>query len=211
MSTNSFLIIILNILLLSTEQFLDKNVLKAAGCVTLIKKLPNKPEDKKITTYYLLSCFININEETADQILQSQYYEKIGIDDSQVMNLLDIKSLEQKYTPEQINEYSILLNKALEPLKDNRAQKNKESNDEQYGYGYNDPNQNNEENEGLINYIIKLFTSSDSLIVLTIFFVVAYFCLQKMRKCFKKEDNDTKKKNNNNNKKNSRNNKKKKN
>ena len=208
MSINIFLIIILNLILLSKSQFLDKNVLKAAGCVTLIKKLPNKPEDNKITTYYLLSCFINISEETADQILQAQYYEKIGIDDSQIMELLDVKSIEQKYTPEQINEYSLLLNKALEPLKNGGPKKNRDSDNDMYGY--DESNQNTEENEGLINYIIKLFSSSDSLIVITIFFVISYFCLQKMRKCFRKNDNDVKKKNNNN-KKSNRNNKRKKN
>ena len=86
----------------------DKNVLKAGACVTLLQKIPNKPKDNKIVTHYLLACFININEETAEQILKVQNYEKLGIEESQVMKLLDVKLLQKKYTPEEINEFSLI-------------------------------------------------------------------------------------------------------
>ena len=87
-----------------------KNVLKAGACVTLLQKIPNKPKDNKIVTHYLLACFINISEETAEQILKVQNYEQLGIEESHVMKLLDVKSIQKKYTPEEINEFSSLNN-----------------------------------------------------------------------------------------------------
>ena len=202
MKINIFLTIIISIIIITKSQYYDKNVLKAGACVTLLQKIPNKPKDNKIVTHYLLACFININEETAEQILKVQNYEKLGIEESQVMKLLDVKLLQKKYTPEEINEFSLILNKALEPLRTD-GKKNNQEQDGSYGYGYDDQYQTTDENNGsLINYIIKLFTSSDSLIFLTILFVIFYYCLQKMRQCFRKSDKDdnSKKSNKKNNK-----------
>ena len=191
MKINIFLTIIISIIIITKSQYYDKNVLKAGACVTLLQKIPNKPKDNKILTHYLLACFININEETAEQILKVQNYEKLGIEESQVMKLLDVKLLQKKYTPEEINEFSLILNKALEPLRTDGKNNNQEQADSPYGYGYDNEYQTTDENNGsLINYIIKLFTSSDSLIFLTILFVIFYYCLQKMRQCFRKSDKD---------------------
>ena len=207
MSKYIFLSITFNILLLTNSQFLDKNTLKAAGCVTLLKKIPNKPQDNKIITHYLLACFINIDEETANKILELEHYDKLGIEESQIVKLLDINSIQRQYTPDQINDFSILLNKALAPLKsDGKGHNRKQSdNSEDYDNDY----KNTDENNGLINYIIKLFTSSDSLIFLVILFAIFYYILQKMRKCIKKNDKDDN--NKKSNKKNNKINKKKKN
>ena len=107
MSIYIFLIIIFNLLLLTKSQFWDKDVLKAASCVTLLKKIPNKPQDNKIITYYLLACFINIDEETANKILEMEHYDNLGIEESQIVKLLDINSIQRQYTQEQINDFQI--------------------------------------------------------------------------------------------------------
>ena len=74
---------------------LDKSVLKAGGCLTLVKKLKNKPDDQRVMTGLLLSCFINVDEETADKLLQNQFYEKMGIEDSEVMKLIDFNTIQK--------------------------------------------------------------------------------------------------------------------
>jgi len=205
---NTFLFILLNLLSISNTQNLDKSVLKAAGCLTLVKKLKDKPNDQRVATGLLLSCFINIDEETADKLLQNQFYEKMGIEESEVVKLIDFNKLQNKYSQEQLEEYSKALNKALDPLREKGPGDNS-------GKGpnmYENEEENSENNESIVNYIIKLFTSSDSLLLLFGLFVIFYFCLQKMRKWFGKSGKDTNNKTINNQKstKSSKNNKKKK-
>ena len=205
---NTFLLILLNLLSISNTQNLDKSVLKAAGCLTLVKKLKDKPNDQRVATGLLLSCFINIDEETADKLLQNQFYEKMGIEESEVVKLIDFNKLQNKYSQEQLEEYSKALNKALDPLREKGPRDNS-------GKGpnmYENEEENSENNESIVNYIIKLFTSSDSLLLLFGLFVVFYFCLQKMRKWFGKSGKDSNNKTINNQKstKSSKNNKKKK-
>ena len=205
---NSFLLILLNLLSISNTQNLDKSVLKAAGCLTLVKKLKDKPNDQRVATGLLLSCFINIDEETADKLLQNQFYEKMGIEESEVVKLIDFNKLQNKYSQEQLEEYSKALNKALDPLREKGPGDNS-------GKGpnmYENEEENSENNESIVNYIIKLFTSSDSLLLLFGLFVVFYFCLQKMRKWFGKSGKDSNNKTINNQKstKSNKNNKKKK-
>ena len=205
---NTFLLILLNLLSISNTQNLDKSVLKAAGCLTLVKKLKDKPNDQRVATGLLLSCFINIDEETADKLLQNQFYEKMGIEESEVVKLIDFNKLQNKYSQEQLEEYSKALNKALDPLREKGPGDNS-------GKGpntYENEEENSENNESIVNYIIKLFTSSDSLLLLFGLFVVFYFCLQKMRKWFGKSGKDTNNKTINNQKstKSSKSNKKKK-
>ena len=205
---NSFLLILLNLLSISNTQNLDKSVLKAAGCLTLVKKLKDKPNDQRVATGLLLSCFINIDEETADKLLQNQFYEKMGIEESEVVKLIDFNKLQNKYSQEQLEEYSKALNKALDPLREKGPGDNS-------GKGpnmYENEEENSENNESIVNYIIKLFTSSDSLLLLFGLFVVFYFCLQKMRKWFGKsgKDSNSKTSNNQKNVKSSKSNKKKK-
>ena len=205
---NTFLLILLNLLSISNTQNLDKSVLKAAGCLTLVKKLKDKPNDQRVATGLLLSCFINIDEETADKLLQNQFYEKMGIEESEVVKLIDFNKLQNKYSQEQLEEYSKALNKALDPLREKGPGDNS-------GKGpnmYENEEENSENNESIVNYIVKLFTSSDSLLLLFGLFVVFYFCLQKMRKWFGKCGKDTNNKTINNQKstKSSKNNKKKK-
>ena len=205
---NTFLLILLNLLSISNTQNLDKSVLKAAGCLTLVKKLKDKPNDQRVATGLLLSCFINIDEETADKLLQNQFYEKMGIEESEVVKLIDFNKLQNKYSQEQLEEYSKALNKALDPLREKGPGDNS-------GKGpnmYENEEENSENNESIVNYIVKLFTASDSLLLLFGLFVVFYFCLQKMRKWFGKSGKDTNNKTINNQKstKSSKNNKKKK-
>ena len=206
---NTFLLILLNLLSISNTQNLDKSVLKAAGCLTLVKKLKDKPNDQRVATGLLLSCFINIDEETADKLLQNQFYEKMGIEESEVVKLIDFNKLQNKYSQEQLEEYSKALNKALDPLREKGPGDNS-------GKGpnmYENEEENSENNESIVNYIVKLFTSSDSLLLLFGLFVVFYFCLQKMRKWFGKSGKDTNNKTINNQKstKSSKSNKKRKN
>ena len=202
----SLIFIIFSIILTSNAQILDKNVLKAAGCITLVKKLKNKPTDQRVITSFLLSCFINIGEDTANKLLQNQYYDNMGIEESQIMKLIDFNSIQKRFTEQQIEEYSKALNTALEPLRD------KPGNHPHPNNPYDEENPNSEEednNVGLVdsitNYFVRLFTSSDSILLLFVLFGVFYFCLQKMRKWFGNSDKDDKnasqnKKNNKNNK-----------
>ena len=208
--TFSFLLILLNLLSSSNSQNLDKSVLKAAGCLTLVKKLKDKPNDQRVATGLLLSCFINVDEETADKLLQNQFYEKMGIEDSEVMKLIDFNKIQNKYSPEQIEEYSKALNKALDPLRDKGP-------GDKSGQGpnpYDNEEENSENNGSIVDYIIKLFTSSDSLLLFFILSVGFYFCLQKMRKWLGKGDKNSssnnKASNNQKNSKSSKSNKKKK-
>ena len=201
---NLFFFFLLNIITISESQFLNKNVLKAAGCVTLVKKLKDKPNDKRVQTALLLTCYINIEEETAEILLQNQNYDKIGIEENEIQKLIDFNLIQRKYNNEQLEQYSKELNAALEPLKD----KGKEDNSRK-DFDTHDYKQENSENEfGFISYLIKLFTSIDSFLLLFGLFIIFYFCLQKMRKFFRKSD----KSNNNliNNKKTSKSSKKKK-
>ena len=72
----------------------------------LIKKLKNKPDDQRVMTGLLLSCFINVDEETADILLKNQFYEKMGIEDSEVMKLIDFNTIQKKYRYEITKTYS---------------------------------------------------------------------------------------------------------
>ena len=146
-----FLLILLNLLSSSNSQNLDKSVLKAAGCLTLVKKLKDKPNDQRVATGLLLSCFINVDEETADKLLQNQFYEKMGIEDSEVMKLIDFNKIQNKYSQEQIEEYSKALNKALDPLRDKGP-------GDKSGQGpnpYDNEEENSENNGSIVDYIIK--------------------------------------------------------
>ena len=183
----SILFLLLNLLSHSFSQNLDKSTLKAAGCLTLVKKLKDKPEDQRVMTGLLLSCFINVDEETADKLLQNQFYDKMGIEESEVLKLIDFNKIQSKYSQQQIEEYSKALNIALEPLREKRPRDRQGQDQNPYDYEGQD-NDNNESNESIVNYLIKLFTSSDSLLFLVGLFVVFYFCLQKMRKWFGKSD-----------------------
>ena len=202
----SFLFIIFSIILTSNTQILDKNVLKAAGCITLVKKLKNKPTDQRIITSFLLSCFINIDEDTANKLLQNQYYDNIGIEESQIMKLIDFNSIQKRYTEQQIEQYSKALNTALEPLRDKPGNHQPHPDNP---YDDENPNSEEENNVGLVdsitNYFVNLFTSSDSILLLFVLFGVFYFCLQKMRKWFGNDDKDDK--NGSHNKKNNKSNK----
>ena len=183
----------LNRISISKSQMLEKNVLKAAGCVTLVKKLKDKPNDKRIQTALLLSCFINVEEKIAEILLQNQYYDKIGIEEKEIMKLIDFNSIQRKYNNEQIEEYSKELNKALEPLRDKGESDNSKNDFNPYEY----EQQNTEKEFGLINYFVKLFTSIDSFLLLFILFIIFYFCLHKIRKFLRKDDKSSNNINNN--------------
>ena len=204
-----FLFIIFSIIFISNSQFLDKNVLKAAGCITLVKKLKNKPSDQRVITSFLLSCFINIDEDTANKLLQSQYYDNMGIEESQIMQLIDFNSIQKRFTDKQIEEYSKALNTALEPLRDKGKGNSQAQQYNSYDQDYQNPEEEDNNNEGLVelitNNITSLFTSTDSILLLFVVFGIFYFCLQKMRKWF--GNNDTDDKNSSYNKKNNKNNK----
>ncbi len=205
---SSFFIILIFILLaLSSSQLFDNNVLKAAGCLSLVKKLKNQPTDQRISTAYLLSCFINIDEDTAQTLLKNQYYDnKMGIEESEIIKLIDFNSVQKRLTEDQLAEYSKSLNKALEPLRDNGSKSGENHNNDENNPFYSE-NQNNEEEkdflESFIKSILKLFTSSDSLLLLFIIFIAFYYCLKKLRKLCSKDNKD----NNNNIKKSSKSNK----
>ena len=134
----------------------------------------------------------------------------MGIEESEVVKLIDFNKLQNKYSQEQLEEYSKALNKALDPLREKGPGDNS-------GKGpnmYENEEENSENNESIVNYIIKLFTSSDSLLLFFILSVGFYFCLQKMRKWLGKGDknnsSNNKASNNQKNSKSSKSNKKKK-
>ena len=198
MSRNLFPIILL-IFLFNYEvcQDFDEDTMKALGCLSLIRKLDNdKQQDQRMVSALLLSCFVNIEESQVKKLLASQYSNKMELSKSEVDKLVDMQSLQSKYSQSELIDFSKKLNSALGNLK------NMESGGQQAGWGSKKGSNKNTDNSSggligfLISNIISLFNPNDSFLFLIGLFLMIYFGLKGLRKLL-----DKKNKNNKNNKK----------
>lgn len=165
--------------------------MRAVACITLIKKLENKPQDQRELSTYILTCFISIDDATTQKLIQEQASNKLDLTSDQISKLTDMYQLQQKYTEDQIMDFSKALNNALEKLQKNAGggMRNQQSS------GFNNNNKTPQGSgllEKIIGGIIGLFNPNDSLLLLVGFFVVFYLFLRQIRKWF---DNSEKIKN----------------
>ena len=186
-----FLFLLISIIDLAELQEFDKDMMRAVACITLIKKLENKPQDQRELSTYILTCFISIDDKTTQKLIQEQASNKLDLTADQISKLTDMYQLQQKYTEDQIMDFSKALNNALEKLQKNAGggMRNQQSS------GFNNNNKTPQGSgllEKIIGGIIGLFNPNDSLLLLVGFFVVFYLFLRQIRKWF---DNSEKIKN----------------
>ena len=186
-----FLFLLISIIDLAELQEFDKDMMRAVACITLIKKLENKPQDQRELSTYILTCFISIDDKTTQKLIQEQASNKLDLTADQISKLTDMYQLQQKYTEDQIMDFSKALNDALEKLQKNAGggMRNQQSS------GFNNNNKTPQGSgllEKIIGGIIGLFNPNDSLLLLVGFFVVFYLFLRQIRKWF---DNSEKIKN----------------
>ena len=186
-----FLLLLISIIDLVELQEFDKDMMRAVACITLIKKLENKPQDQRELSTYILTCFISIDDATTQKLIQEQASNKLDLTADQISKLTDMYQLQQKYTEDQIMDFSKALNNALEKLQKNAGggMRNQQSS------GFNNNNKAPQGSglfEKIIGGIIGLFNPNDSLLLLVGFFVVFYLFLRQIRKWF---DNSEKIKN----------------
>ena len=187
-----FLFLLISIIDLAELQEFNKDMMRAVACITLIKKLENKPQDQRELSTYILTCFISIDDATTQKLIQEQASNKLDLTSDQISKLTDMYQLQQKYTEDQIMDFSKALNDALEKLQKNAGggMRNQQSS------GFNNNNNKTPQGSGLlekiIGGIIGLFNPNDSLLLLVGFFVVFYLFLRQIRKWF---DNSEKIKN----------------
>ena len=186
-----FLFLLISIIYLAELQEFDKDMMRAVACITLIKKLENKPQDQRELSTYILTCFISIDDATTQKLIQEQASNKLDLTADQISKLTDMYQLQQKYTEDQIMDFSKALNDALEKLQKNAGggMRNQQSS------GFNNNNKTPQGSglfEKIIGGIIGLFNPNDSLLLLVGFFVVFYLFLRQIRKWF---DNSEKIKN----------------
>ena len=186
-----FLFLLISIIDLAELQEFDKDMMRAVACITLIKKLENKPQDQRELSTYILTCFISIDDATTQKLIQEQASNKLDLTADQISKLTDMYQLQQKYTEDQIMDFSKALNNALEKLQKNAGggMRNQQSS------GFNNNNKTPQGSglfEKIIGGIIGLFNPNDSLLLLVGFFVVFYLFLRQIRKWF---DNSEKIKN----------------
>ena len=186
-----FLFLLISIIDLAELQEFNKDMMRAVACITLIKKLENKPQDQRELSTYILTCFISIDDATTQKLIQEQASNKLDLTSDQISKLTDMYQLQQKYTEDQIMDFSKALNDALEKLQKNAGggMRNQQSS------GFNNNNKTPQGSgllEKIIGGIIGLFNPNDSLLLLVGFFVVFYLFLRQIRKWF---DNSEKIKN----------------
>jgi len=176
-------------------QDFDEDTMKALGCLSLVRKLDNdKQQDQRMVSALLLSCFVNIEESQVKKLLASQYSNKMELSKSEVDKLVDMQSLQSKYSQSELIDYSKKLNSALGNLK------NMESGGPQASRGSKKgSNKNTDISSGgligfLISNIISLFNPNDSFLFLIGLFLMIYFGLKGLRKLLDKKNKNNKKK-----------------
>ncbi len=182
-----FLFLLISIIDLAELQEFNKDMMRAVACITLIKKLENKPQDQRELSTYILTCFISIDDATTQKLIQEQASNKLDLTADQISKLTDMYQLQQKYTEDQIMDFSKALNDALEKLQKNAGggMRNQQSS------GFNNNNKTPQGSgllEKIIGGIIGLFNPNDSLLLLVGFFVVFYLFLRQIRKWFDNSD-----------------------
>ena len=174
-------------------QNLDKDMMKAIACISLLKKMEDKTQDQRLISGYILTCFINIDDATTQKLISNQFSSNLNLEKSEIEKLTDIGQLQTKYSQSEITEYSKQLNNALEKLKNSNMGQNMQS-----GKGGDTGSNQNSESTGLIGFMIKgligLFNPGDSFLFLIGLFILSYFCLKSLRKLFNAGKKNTNKK-----------------
>ena len=193
-----FLFFLLSIIEVSKCQEFDKDMMRAVACISLVRKLEDKPSDQRELSAFMLSCFISIDDSTTQKLLMSQTSKKLDLTKEEISKLTDINKIEGKYTQDQIMDFSKDLNSALAKLQ--KAQPGGMRGPK--GGDFNSNDKNNYKSSGLLTKIFSnflgLFTSNDSLLFLFGLFVVFYLFLRQVRKLFgngEKNKNEGKKNN----------------
>ena len=174
-------------------QNLDKDMMKAIACISLLKKMEDKAQDQRLISGYILTCFINIDDATTQKLISNQFSSNLNLEKSEIEKLTDIGQLQTKYSQSEITEYSKQLNNALEKLKNSNMGQNMQS-----GKGGDTGSNQNSESTGLIGFMIKgligLFNPGDSFLFLIGLFILSYFCLKSLRKLLNAGKKNTNKK-----------------
>ena len=180
-----FLFFLLSIIEISKLQEVDKDMMRAVACLSLIRRLDDKSVDQRVLSTYMLSCFVQIDDSTAQKLIMSQTSNRLDISEEQIKKLTNMHEIEKKYTEDQIMDYSNALNKALEKLKNAGPGAMRSS---QKGSRGNSNSNKNRENANsllgnMISVLLGLFSTNDSLLLLIGLFVGLYLILKQVRKC----------------------------
>ena len=185
-----FLFFLLSIIELSKLQEIDKDMMRAVACLSLIRKLENKPSDQRVLSTYLLTCFVLIDDATTQKLIMSQTSNKLDLTQDQIDKLTNMYNIEQKYTEDQIMDYSQALNQALDKLKNVGPGGIK--NPSQGGKANSNSNKKREHGNSLlgnmISVVLGLFSTNDSLLLLIGLFIGFYLILRQIRKCCGNEE-----------------------
>ena len=202
MSINKIIsFLLLYLIVLSKAQDVDKDLLRAVACLSMIRKLENRPNDPQSISSYMLTCFISIDDSTTQKLIANQNSNTLDLDEKQLKKLTDFYDVQSRFTEDQIMEYSKDLNSALEKLKNFSPEAMK-----QQGGHTSAEKPRNKKNQGkslfkiMISNIIGLFNANDSLIGLFVILFVCYLILKQLRK-WCGSDNKNKITSNKNNKK----------
>ena len=185
-----FLFFLLSIIELSKLQEIDKDMMRAVACLSLIRKLENKPSDQRVLSTYMLTCFVLIDDATTQKLIMSQTSNKLDLTQDQIDKLTNMYNIEQKYTEDQIMDYSQALKQALDKLKNVGPGGIK--NPSQGGKANSNSNKKREHGNSLlgnmISVVLGLFSTNDSLLLLIGLFIGFYLILRQIRKCCGNEE-----------------------
>ena len=180
-----FLFFLLSIIEISKLQEVDKDMMRAVACLSLIRRLDDKSADQRVLSTYMLSCFVQIDDSTAQKLIMSQTSNRLDLSEEQIKKLTNMHEIEKKYTEDQIMDYSNALNKALEKLKN--AGPGAMRSPQKGSRGNSNSNKNRENANSLlgnmISVLLGLFSTNDSLLLLIGLFVGLYLILKQVRKC----------------------------
>ena len=188
-----FLFFLFSLIDISKCQEFDKDMMRAVACISMIRKLENKPSDQRVLSSYILTCFISIDEATTQKLLLNQASSKLDLTQDEISKLTDMYKIEKKYTEDQIMDYSKALNSALERLKNAPPGGMRAPSQ---GDEYSTKSNNRQEGPGLLGRMISsfigLFTTNDSLLILFGAFIIFYLILRQIRKWFSSNDKNNK-------------------
>ena len=188
-----FLFFLLSIIEISKLQEVDKDMMRAVACLSLIRRLDDKSVDQRVLSTYMLSCFVQIDDSTAQKLIMSQTSNRLDLSEEQIKKLTNMHEIEKKYTEDQIMDYSNALNKALEKLKNTPPGSMRAPSQ---GGEFSTKSNNRPEGPGLLGRMIAsllgMFTTNDSLFILFGAFIIFYLILRQIRKWFGSNDKNVK-------------------
>ena len=171
------------------SQKLEGDALKAFSCISILKLLnPQNMDQQKLSTY-LLSCFINIDDQTIERLASSHFTKTL--ERKKMERIVDYSQIAGRYTQEDIVAISERLNKAIRQLEKSEYYQGGRRSDEKQKKGKSEQGANISLIELMIGYIIGLLNPKDSFIFLIGYFLLAYFLLKGLRKlCSQKKTNN---------------------